>query len=102
MIREDVPAGTSLARVEATDQDAGPNAALWYRVEQGGGPEGNSPGTGPLGGWLVEVDGGTGVVRARGGFDYEETRRHVVRVIAEDCGEPSRYSPVIIILQVSF
>lgn len=75
-VSEAVPPGTSVLRVSATDQDAGINGQLHYRIV-GGDP----------GGQFRISSNGTVMTQKR--LDREETAFYQLVVVAEDGAEPS-------------
>jgi protocadherin-16/23 len=81
-VNESVPVGTSIARVEATDQDSGENAKITYTLNRMTNPEEH-----------FSVDPLSGVVRINKPLDYETTQKYELSVYATDNGsEPMKAS----------
>ena len=74
-VAENVDIGTSLIRVEATDQDSGPNGQVRYSIDSSTGPEGQ-----------FRIDPVTGVVRVNKPLDYEATPTIRLGLAATDGG----------------
>jgi hypothetical protein len=80
-VNESVPVGTSIARVEATDQDSGENAKITYTLNRMTNPEEH-----------FSVDPLSGVVRINKPLDYETTQKYELSVYATDNGSGPRSS----------
>lgn len=76
-VAEDTPSNSELLTVEATDEDDGANALVFYYLQT------NTT--------LFSLERQTGILRLLGGLDYDniDTRTHGLVVIAEDQGVPS-------------
>nr|XP_023405781.1 LOW QUALITY PROTEIN: protocadherin gamma-B1-like [Loxodonta africana] len=75
-LRENVPPGTTVLRVMATDQDEGVNAEITYAFH-------NAPASTNL---LFRLNPNTGDITTNGTLDFEETMRYVLSVEAKDGG----------------
>ncbi|XP_053078272.1 protocadherin gamma-B1 isoform X17 [Acinonyx jubatus] len=75
-IRENVPWGTSVLQVMATDQDQGVNAEITYAFL-------NAPTSTSL---LFNLNPNTGDITTNGTLDFEETSRYMLSVEAKDGG----------------
>ncbi|XP_066573651.1 protocadherin alpha-4, partial [Amia ocellicauda] len=76
-VREDVPSGTAIIKLKATDLDEGLNGEVVYYLSKRS-PQ-NIMDT-------FEIDTDSGEVRVRGTIDYEETSAFEIRVQAADRG----------------
>ncbi|XP_035288650.1 protocadherin alpha-2-like isoform X14 [Anguilla anguilla] len=74
---ENVPVGTFVVKVHATDPDSGPNGEIEYSF-------GNTFRSKIL--ELFDLDARTGEIRVKGRIDYEETKVHKIDVQATDKG----------------
>lgn len=74
-IQEDVPIGTVVAEVGATDADTGLNAKIHYRIQKGAFED-------------FEVDENTGTVAVASKLDYDRRNTYNIEIVAEDEGEP--------------
>lgn len=78
-VPENAPPGTELYRLNATDDDFGPNAEISYRIRSLDG----------AGNGLLSVDPTSGLVSTQISFDYETSPRELVyEVTATDLGDP--------------
>ncbi|XP_046523734.1 protocadherin gamma-B1-like [Equus quagga] len=75
-LQENVPPGTSVLRVMATDQDEGVNAEVTYAFL-------NAPTSTSL---LFNLNPNTGDITTNGTLDFEETSRYILGVEAKDGG----------------
>nr|XP_019594557.1 PREDICTED: protocadherin gamma-B1-like [Rhinolophus sinicus] len=75
-LQENVPWGTSVLQVKATDQDEGVNAELTYAFLK-------APGSTSL---LFKLNPNTGDITTSGTLDFEETNRYILAVEAKDGG----------------
>ncbi|XP_074169783.1 protocadherin gamma-B1 isoform X10 [Rhinolophus sinicus] len=75
-LQENVPRGTSVLQVKATDQDEGVNAELTYAFLK-------APGSTSL---LFKLNPNTGDITTSGTLDFEETNRYILAVEAKDGG----------------
>ncbi|XP_007937285.2 protocadherin gamma-B1-like [Orycteropus afer afer] len=76
ILQENVPLGTSVLRVTATDQDEGANAEITYTFL-------SAPTSASL---LFRLNPNTGDITTNGTLDFEQTRRYVLGVEAKDGG----------------
>ncbi|XP_063239987.1 LOW QUALITY PROTEIN: fat-like cadherin-related tumor suppressor homolog [Bacillus rossius redtenbacheri] len=88
-VREDVPPGSLVAIVSATDPDLGASGEVWYSEAPGGDGDG-----------AFVVDRLSGAVRTSGGLDFEERQVHSLVVLARDRGMPSLSSEATVIVEV--
>uniref|UniRef100_A0A8C4Q5R5 Uncharacterized protein n=1 Tax=Eptatretus burgeri TaxID=7764 RepID=A0A8C4Q5R5_EPTBU len=77
-----------VARVQATDPDAGQNGQIKYDIN-----DGNDNG-------LFRIDPDTGVVGTTRSLDREQTSQHVLIVVARDGGHPSLEGNTTLVLNV--
>ncbi|KAF6281154.1 hypothetical protein mRhiFer1_012671 [Rhinolophus ferrumequinum] len=75
-LQENVPRGTSVLQVKATDRDEGINAEVTYAFLK-------SPGSTSL---LFDLNPNTGDITTSGTLDFEETNRYILAVEAKDGG----------------
>ncbi|XP_066511028.1 neural-cadherin-like [Hoplias malabaricus] len=75
-IREDVPVGTSVATVAASDSDSGLNREITYSI---------APDSDPFGLFLVDQ---SGLVSVAGQLDREKAAQHHLVILATDHGTP--------------
>ncbi|XP_005381181.1 PREDICTED: protocadherin gamma-B1 [Chinchilla lanigera] len=75
-LQENMPPGTSVLRVVATDQDEGVNAEITYAFL-------NAPASTSL---LFNLNPNTGDITTNGTLDFEERSRHILGVEAKDGG----------------
>ncbi|XP_068816214.1 protocadherin gamma-A12-like [Struthio camelus] len=85
-VREDVPVGSRLLTVNATDADEGSNAELSYSLRR-------TPGGASR---VFQVDARTGDVSAAGQLDYEEAALYELEVQAKDGGDLSARAKVLV------
>lgn len=86
-IREDVPLGTVLTTIEATDPDEGDGGIVKYSIVSG--DEGK-----------FEIDEETGVIRLIAELDYEQQQVFEIMARAKDRGRPRMASTCRITLEV--
>ncbi|XP_050293822.1 fat-like cadherin-related tumor suppressor homolog isoform X3 [Anthonomus grandis grandis] len=87
-IREDVPVGTVVATVTASDPDLGPDGEVHYTLE-----DSDSDGT-------FKIDKLSGTVRTTKPLDFEERQVHSLMVFANDRGNPSLSSEATVTVNV--
>ncbi|XP_028130157.2 cadherin-87A [Diabrotica virgifera virgifera] len=75
-VLEDVPIGTSVMRVEATDADTGINAAIEYFMQKGAYED-------------FKVDNASGVISVAKKLDYDRRNTYNIELVALDHGVPS-------------
>ncbi|XP_036168184.1 protocadherin gamma-B7 isoform X12 [Myotis myotis] len=85
-ISEDVPAGTSVLKVSATDQDEGSNAEVTYSFL----------GVADKAQHVFSLDSATGNIVTHQPLDFEEVERYVMDVEAKDRGSLSTQCKVIV------
>jgi protocadherin Fat 1/2/3 len=89
-IREDIPVGSVVAIVSASDPDVGQGGEVRYTLEGGGdGGEG-----------IFSVDHLSGTIRTVVALDFEERQVHSLTVRARDRGSPSLSSETNVIIEV--
>ncbi|XP_029442105.1 protocadherin gamma-A3-like [Rhinatrema bivittatum] len=88
-VAENVPPGTSIYSIKATDLDSGQNSRITYSVIEGQLREA------PLSSY-VSINSETGIMYAERSFDYEQFRDFQIHVKAEDGGSPSLKSNITI------
>lgn len=74
-VQEDVPIGSTVAEVGATDADVGMNAKIRYRIQKGAADD-------------FEIDENTGTVSVASKLDYDRRNTYNMEIVAEDEGEP--------------
>ncbi|KAL4647772.1 protocadherin Fat 4-like [Arapaima gigas] len=84
-VREDLPRGTSLLRVQAYDPDIGPNGEIRYQLSEG----------------KFQVDSVSGVVSLIDQLDRERSSSHTLTVVAVDQGDAKRSSTAFIHVTVT-
>lgn len=75
-VEEDLPVGTSILKVEATDADNGENAVIEYFIIRGAYDD-------------FKIDNTTGVLYVAQKLDYDRRNTYNIEVVAVDHGEPS-------------
>ncbi|CAG9836975.1 unnamed protein product [Diabrotica balteata] len=75
-VLEDVPIGTSVMRVQATDADTGINAAIEYFMQKGAYED-------------FKVDNASGVISVAKKLDYDRRNTYNIELVALDHGVPS-------------
>ena len=85
--RENNTINEVLLRVNATDSDLGQNANVSYAIR---GDHSR----------MVKINSRTGVIKARGVFDYESTPNYQFQVVAYDHGDPMRSSTATVVLHL--
>ncbi|XP_037908128.1 fat-like cadherin-related tumor suppressor homolog isoform X10 [Hermetia illucens] len=88
-VREDVPKGTVVAIVSATDLDVGPGGDVLYSLSEDGVDE-----------KIFKIDKYSGTIRTQKFLDYEERQVHSLTVRAVDRGTPALSSEVTVIIDV--
>lgn len=88
-VREDIPRGTVVASVQATDMDLGPNGEIYYSLQEELVDDG-----------VFKIDKYTGVIRTQGYLDYETRQVHNLIVSAIDRGTPSLTSNVPVVIEI--
>ncbi|XP_030375675.1 fat-like cadherin-related tumor suppressor homolog [Scaptodrosophila lebanonensis] len=88
-VREDVPRGTVVAVVEATDIDIGPNADILFSLKEDTQEQS-----------LFKIDKYSGAIRTQGYLNYENRQVHNLIVSAIDCGVPSLTSDMPIVVEI--
>ncbi|KAJ8966922.1 hypothetical protein NQ314_003225 [Rhamnusium bicolor] len=87
-IREDIPRGTVVAVVTASDPDLGPEGEVLYSLE-----DSDSDGT-------FKIDRLSGTIRTTKPLDFEERQVHSLIVFASDKGNPSMSSEATVTINV--
>ncbi|KAJ8918140.1 hypothetical protein NQ315_011597 [Exocentrus adspersus] len=87
-IREDIPKGTVVAVVTASDPDLGPEGEVVYSLE-----DSDSDGT-------FKIDRLSGTIRTTKPLDFEERQVHSLLVFASDKGNPSLSSEATVTVNV--
>lgn len=91
-VREDVPRGTLVGIVKATDLDIGDGGDVMYSLSEDDGIA--------LDENLFKIDKYTGTIRTHGLLDYEERQIHSLTVRAIDRGIPALSSEAIVIIEI--
>lgn len=87
-IREDIPKGSVVAVVTASDPDLGSDGEVLYALE-----DSDSEGT-------FKIDGLSGTIRTTKSLDFEERQLHSLIVFASDRGNPSLSSETSVTINV--
>ncbi|XP_065170403.1 fat-like cadherin-related tumor suppressor homolog isoform X3 [Atheta coriaria] len=87
-IREDIPKGSVVAVVSASDPDLGPEGEIVYSLE-----DSDSDGT-------FKIDRLSGTIRTTKPLDFEERQVHSLMVFATDCGNPALSSETSVTVNV--
>ncbi|VEN58944.1 unnamed protein product [Callosobruchus maculatus] len=87
-VREDIPTGTVVAVVTASDPDLGPEGEVVYSLE-----DSDSDGT-------FKIDRLSGTIRTTKSLDFEERQVHSLVVFANDRGDPSMSSEASVTVTV--
>jgi len=85
-VNENVPVGTSVIQVEATDADLGLNGRLTYSITEGNPQR------------LFAINSTTGEIVTSNAIDYEMSPLHTLSVQAEDSGSPTRQTNMTFVL----
>ncbi|XP_075917168.1 protocadherin Fat 1-like [Petromyzon marinus] len=88
-VREDLPVGAEVTRMEATDPDDGFEGKLLYALTDDGGASG------------LAVDAETGVVRVLVPLDREAAASYLVNIVVRDLGTPRRSASAALRVVVS-
>ncbi|XP_075918395.1 protocadherin Fat 1-like [Petromyzon marinus] len=88
-VREDLPVGAEVTRIEATDPDDGFEGKLLYALTDDGGASG------------LAVDAETGVVRVLVPLDREAAASYLVNIVVRDLGTPRRSASAALRVVVS-
>ena len=88
-VREDIPRGTVVAAIEATDIDIGPNGEIFFSIKEELAVE-----------ELFKIDKHTGVIRTLGYLDYEKRQVHNLIVSAIDRGSPSLTTDMPVVIEI--
>uniref|UniRef100_A0A0A1WPP1 Fat-like cadherin-related tumor suppressor homolog n=1 Tax=Zeugodacus cucurbitae TaxID=28588 RepID=A0A0A1WPP1_ZEUCU len=88
-VREDIPRGTVVAAIEATDIDIGPNGEIFFSIKEELATE-----------ELFKIDKHTGVIRTLGYLDYEKRQVHNLIVSAIDRGSPSLTTDMPVVIEI--
>lgn len=86
-LQEDVPIGTIVAEVGATDADTGLNAQIHYKIQKGAFDD-------------FEIDENTGTVTVASKLDYDRRNTYHIEIIAEDEGEPVLSSTATLMITI--
>lgn len=89
-VREDIPVGSVVAIVSATDPDVGQGGEIRYSIV-GGGDGGDG---------AFSVDRLSGTIRTAGALDFEERQVHSLTVRARDRGSPSLFAETNVVIEV--
>lgn len=88
-VREDLPKGTMIAQVEASDFDAGINGEILFSLKEDS-----------YNGSLFKIDKHSGVIQTQGYLDYEKQQVHNLIVSAIDRGTPALTSNMPVVVEV--
>ncbi|XP_055371961.1 fat-like cadherin-related tumor suppressor homolog [Condylostylus longicornis] len=88
-VREDIPRGTVIAIVSATDLDIGPSGEVLYSLSEDDDEE-----------KLFKIDKYSGTIRTESFLDYEERQVHSLTVRAIDRGTPALSSEATVIIEI--
>ncbi|XP_077984865.1 protocadherin Fat 4-like [Glandiceps talaboti] len=87
-VQENVPIGTSVDQISATDPDLGPNGLVTYSIESGANKD------------HFTINANTGEIFTAAAIDRETIARYVLVCKGTDAGTPSLYSEVDVIIDV--
>ncbi|KNC25725.1 putative Fat-like cadherin-related tumor suppressor [Lucilia cuprina] len=88
-VREDLPKGTMIAQIEASDFDSGINGEILFFLKED-----------TLNNSLFKIDKHSGVIRTQGYLDYENQQVHNLMVCAIDRGTPALTSNMPVVVEV--
>ncbi|XP_037811069.1 fat-like cadherin-related tumor suppressor homolog, partial [Lucilia sericata] len=88
-VREDLPKGTMIAQIEASDFDSGINGEILFFLKEE-----------TLNNSLFKIDKHSGVIRTQGYLDYENQQVHNLMVCAIDRGTPALTSNMPVVVEV--
>ncbi|KAL9905398.1 fat-like cadherin-related tumor suppressor homolog isoform X2 [Glossina fuscipes] len=88
-VREDLPRGTVVAKIDASDFDAGTNGEILFSLKDDASNVS-----------LFKIDKYNGVIRTQGYLDYETQQVHNLIVAAIDCGLPSLSSHMPVVIEI--
>ncbi|XP_043925004.1 protocadherin gamma-C5-like [Protopterus annectens] len=80
-LKENVPVGTIVIQLKATDPDEGANGEIEYSLKRDK--------TSSNVNQVFSIDSQTGEIRTNSTLDFEETRQYTIHVIARDRGSPA-------------
>ncbi|XP_075164704.1 FAT atypical cadherin kugelei [Haematobia irritans] len=87
-VREDLPRGTVIAKMEAHDFDDGMNSEIFFVITEASN------------GSLFAIDKYSGVIQTQNYLDYETQQVHNLVISAVDCGTPSLTSDMSVIIEI--
>lgn len=90
-LQEDIPVGSLLQKLHATDEDAGANGKVSYHLEHNSLQEYGD---------VVDVFSSSGEVYLKKRLDYETGSKMVVKVVATDAGSSPLQSTAVLIVHV--
>ncbi|KAM7357712.1 FAT atypical cadherin kugelei isoform 3-T4 [Cochliomyia hominivorax] len=88
-VREDLPKGSMIAQIEASDFDAGINGEILFSLKEDS-----------FNGSLFKIDKHSGVIQTQGYLDYEKQQVHNLIVSAIDRGTPALTSNMPVVIEV--
>ncbi|RWS13849.1 fat-like cadherin-related tumor suppressor isoform X5, partial [Dinothrombium tinctorium] len=88
-VREDLPIGTVVTKINAFDYDAGSNAKIKYSFRRDGNEDSH-----------FSIDHLMGTIRISKELDFEEKQLYNLTIIAEDHGDPVLSSKVSLLIEV--
>lgn len=101
VVRELLPAGHVVTRVEATDADDGKNARLIYAIIKGGSGAGRVGGNGSGKPLLFIIDDANGDIVTSRDIKRDDVGRYVLLIAVSDAGLPRRLTTTQIIVVVN-
>ncbi|XP_036380432.1 protocadherin alpha-3-like isoform X11 [Megalops cyprinoides] len=90
-IYENIPHGTSILKLNATDTDEGINSQIIYSLVNHGNVDVNQ---------MFAIEPDSGEITVKGNIDYEENAAFEIRVQAQDKGHPPRSSACKVLIEV--
>ncbi|XP_073842383.1 FAT atypical cadherin kugelei isoform X2 [Musca autumnalis] len=88
-VREDIPRGTVIAKIEANDFDVGINSEILFSIKDDA-----------TNGTLFKIDKYSGVIQTLNYLDYETQQIYNLVVSAIDCGTPSLSSDMPVVIEI--
>ncbi|XP_061389779.1 fat-like cadherin-related tumor suppressor homolog [Musca vetustissima] len=88
-VREDLPRGTVIAKIEANDFDVGINSEILFSIKED-----------VANGTLFKIDKVSGIIQTQNYLDYETQQIYNLVISAIDCGTPSLSSEMPVVIEI--
>lgn len=88
-VREDLPKGTVIAKIEANDFDVGSNADILFSIKED-----------ITNGSVFKIDKYSGIIQTQNYLDYETQQVYNLVISAMDCGSPSLTSDMPVVIEI--